>query len=114
MNATQKLQQNIHCKADTIVEHSWPRRTKIMCVARGGTFHFERGRNISEIFRPVGRNISGDQLSRYRPPTVGGQRGGRHHSVVGSVLEFSHPCLVSVLFTGPALTSNGFFKNFFP
>ena len=46
---------------------------------------------------------------------VGGQRGGRHHSVVGSVLEFSPPCLVSVLFTGPSLTSNEvFLRNFFP
>ena len=46
---------------------------------------------------------------------VGGQRGGRHHSVVGSVIEFSHPCLVSVLFTGPSLTWNEVFsETFFP
>ena len=30
---------------------------------------------------------------------VGGQTGGRHHTV-GVVLEFSHTCLVSVLFIG--------------
>ena len=36
---------------------------------------------------------------------VGGKRGGCCHSVGGySVLEFSHHCLASVLFTGPALT----------
>ena len=29
---------------------------------------------------------------------VRGQRGGRYQSVVGGVFEFSHPCLVSVLF----------------
>ena len=34
---------------------------------------------------------------------VGGQRGGHHHTVAGSVLEFSHPCFDFVLFTGPSL-----------
>ena len=41
---------------------------------------------------------------------AGGQRGGHHHSVVhvSSVLEFSHPCHVSVLCIGPSLTWNNF------
>ena len=33
-----------------------------------------------------------------------GKIGGCHHFVVGGVLEFSHPCLDSVLFIGPSLT----------
>ena len=47
---------------------------------------------------------------------VGGQRGGHHHSIVeGSVLVVSLPCLVSALFTGPALNWNelSFFWNIF-
>ena len=36
-----------------------------------GTLHFKKGRNMSEILRPVGRNISGDQLSRYSSQTKG-------------------------------------------
>ena len=46
---------------------------------------------------------------------IGGQRGGCHHSAVGGVLEFSHPCLVSALFIGPSpLEIKFFFRNFFP
>ena len=42
----------------------------------------------------------------------GGLREGHHHSVVGGVLEFSHPYLVSVLFIGPPLFEMEFFENF--
>ena len=44
---------------------------------------------------------------------VGGQRRGRHHSVVGGVLEFFHPYLVSVLFPGPSLLELNFFQKSF-
>ena len=43
---------------------------------------------------------------------IGGERGGHHHSVIGSVLEFTRPCLVSVLFTGPSLLEIKFYRNF--
>ena len=36
------------------------------------------------------------------------------HSVVGGVLELSHPCLISVLFIGPSLLEMKFFQNLFP
>ena len=42
-----------------------------------------------------------------------GQRGDRHHSLVGGVLEISHPCLVSVLLTGPFLLELKFFSETF-
>ena len=45
---------------------------------------------------------------------LGSQRGGRHHSVVGGVVEFSPLCLVSVLFIGPPLLEMKFFRNFSP
>ena len=44
---------------------------------------------------------------------VGGQRGGRHYSVVDGVLEFSHPCLVFVLFIHPSLLEMKFFSENF-
>ena len=44
------------------------------------------------------------------------KRGGRHHSTVqGNVVEFSQPCLVSALFSGPSLLEMKFFsESFFP
>ena len=45
---------------------------------------------------------------------TGGQRGGCHHFVVGLCSWVSHPCLDSVLFTGPALTWNAVFSETFP
>ena len=44
---------------------------------------------------------------------LGSQKGGRHHSVVGGVLEFSHRCLVSVHFIGPSLLEMKFFPETF-
>ena len=43
----------------------------------------------------------------------GGVRGGHHHSAVGGFLEFSHPCLVSVLVIGPSLLEMKFFSGNF-
>ena len=40
--------------------------------------------------------------------------GDRHHSIVGSVLEFSHLCLVSVIFIGPPVLEMKFFSEYFP
>ena len=45
---------------------------------------------------------------------VGGQRGGRHRSVVGvGFLRLSHPRLVSILFSAPSLLQMKFFQKLF-
>ena len=41
------------------------------------------------------------------------QRGGHHCSVVGSIVEFSCPCLFSALFTGPPLLEMKFYRKIF-
>ena len=44
---------------------------------------------------------------------IGVQKGGQHCFVAGySVFDFSHPCLVSVPFTGPSLLKVKFYRNF--
>ena len=46
---------------------------------------------------------------------VGGQRGGRHRSIVGvGFLRLSHPCLVFILFSAPSLLEMKFFQKLFP
>ena len=46
---------------------------------------------------------------------VGGQRGGRHRSVVGvGFLRLSHPHLVSIIFSAPSLLQMKFFQKLFP
>ena len=37
-----------------------------------------------------------------------------YHSVLGGALEFSYPCLVSVLFKRPSLLEMKFFSETFP
>ena len=45
---------------------------------------------------------------------VGGHKGGRHCSIVGIILEYSHLNLVPVLFTGPSLLERKFYGTYFP
>ena len=46
---------------------------------------------------------------------IGGQRGGRHRSVVGvGFLRLSHPPLVFILFSAPSLLQMKFFQKLFP